>query len=116
MSAPSEPVSEEEKLWGFIAWLLSIVGAVLALVLKPGYRYARYWAYLSAAYFIVIVAAWVVSAILGFIPIVGWVLGVLISLAVFIVWIVGILKSLSKEYWRPPLVYDIAKMLGIEKV
>ncbi len=116
MSASGEAISEEEKLWGFIAWLLSIVGAVLALVLKPGYRYVRYWAYLSIAFFIVSLAAWVLSTVLAFIPIIGWVLGALISLALFVVWIIGIVKSLSKEYWRPPLVYDIAKMIGVEKV
>ncbi|MEM4043917.1 MAG: hypothetical protein QXU60_05875, partial [Sulfolobales archaeon] len=67
-------ISEEEKIWGFIAWLLSIIGAVLALVLKPGYKYVRYWAYLSISFFILVVVIKVLTWILAFIPFIGWIL------------------------------------------
>ncbi|MEM0044144.1 MAG: DUF4870 domain-containing protein [Sulfolobales archaeon] len=109
-------ISEEEKIWGFIAWLLSIIGAVLALVLKPGYKYVRYWAYLSISFFILVVVIKVLTWILAFIPFIGWILSVLIGLALLIAWILGIVKSLNKEYWKPPIIYDIARMLGIERI
>lgn len=105
-------VSDEEKLWGFIAWLIPLIGGVLALVLKPGYRYAKHWAYLSISFSILIVAAQVVNAVLVFIPFVGWALSMLINLGILVTWILGIIKSLEKTWWKPPVIYDVARMLG----
>lgn len=112
----SQSISEDERLWGFLAWLLSIVGAILVMVLKPDYRYAKYWAYLSIAFFIVIVIAGVVNTLISLIPIVGWILAVLISIGVVAVWIIGIVKSLQPDWWKPPVIYDLAKALGIERI
>lgn len=105
-------VSDEEKLWGVIAWLIPLIGGIVALVLKPGYRYAKHWAYLSISFFILIVVAQIINAVLAFIPIVGWVLSMLINLGILVIWVLGIVKSLEKTWWRPPVIYDIAKMLG----
>ncbi|MEM1681913.1 MAG: DUF4870 domain-containing protein [Sulfolobales archaeon] len=114
MSNPE--VSEEERIWGFIAWLIPLVGGVLVLVLKPGYRFAKHWAHLSISFFIAIVLLGVVSAVIGLIPFIGWVISTLLWIAVVIVWIVGIVKSLGKELWKPPVIYDLAKVLGIERI
>lgn len=109
-------VSDDEKIWALLAWLLSIIGAILVLVLKPTYRYAKYWAYLSLSFFIVAIIVGVVNSILALIPIVGWVISILISLAIAILWIIGIVKVLQITWWKPPLIYDIAKAVGIEKI
>ena len=109
-------VSDNEKIWALLAWLLSIIGAILVLVLKPTYRYAKYWAYLSLSFFIVAIIVGVVNSILALIPIVGWVRSILISLAIVILWIIGIVKVLQITWWKPPLIYDIAKAIGIEKI
>lgn len=109
-------VSDDEKIWALLAWLLSIIGAILVLVLKPTYRYAKYWAYLSLSFFIVAIIVGVVNSILALIPIVGWVISILISLAIAILWIIGIVKVLQITWWKPPLIYDIAKAIGIEKI
>jgi uncharacterized membrane protein len=108
-------VSDDEKIWALLAWLLSIIGAILVLVLKPTYRYAKYWAYLSLSFFIVAIIVGVVNSILALIPIVGWVISILISLAIVILWIIGIVRVLQITWWKPPLIYDIAKAIGIEK-
>ncbi|MCS7111489.1 MAG: hypothetical protein RMI45_01030 [Ignisphaera sp.] len=115
--SPEQPsISDDEKLWGFLAWLLLIVGAILALLLKPGYRYAKYWAYLSASFFITVIIATIVNTILSLIPFVGWVLAGLITIGLIIVWIIGVIKSLQPTWWKPPVVYDIAKAIGIERM
>jgi len=116
MSHQTSGISEDEKLWGLIAWILSIIGAILALVLKPGYRYAKYWAYLSLSFFIIIIVASIINGILMLIPFIGWILAGLISLAIIILWIIGIIKSLQLTWWKPPVIYDIAKALGIERI
>lgn len=108
-------ISDDEKIWGFIGWIASIVGAVLVLILKPNYRYARYWAYLSISFFIIIMLSGIVVGILGLIPLIGWLISAVIQIALLVTWILGIIKSLNKEYWQPPVIFDVAKVLGIEK-
>ncbi|MEM0001032.1 MAG: hypothetical protein QXH02_06305 [Desulfurococcaceae archaeon] len=105
-------VGDEEKLWGFIAWLIPLIGGVLVLVLKPGYRYAKHWAYLSISFFILIVAVQVACMVFALIPFVGWAFSVLINLGMLVVWVLGIVKSLGKTWWKPPVIYDLARMLG----
>ena len=116
MAQQPSSVSEDEKLWALIAWLLSIVGAVLVLMLKPGYKYAKYWAYLSISFFIVLIFTMFISRILAFLPFVGWFFLALIELGLVILWIIGIVKALQITLWKPPIVYDIAKMIGIESL
>ena len=116
MAQQSSSVSDDERIWALLAWLLSIVGAILVLVLKPTYRYSKYWAYLSLSFFIIGIIVGVVNAILALIPIVGWVISILISLVVVILWIIGIVKVFQITWWKPPIVYDIAKIIGIESI
>jgi len=106
----------EEKIWGFIAWLIPLVGGILVLVLKPDYRYARHWAYLSVSFFVVAIIASIVAYILSLIPfinILGLALGALFGALLLVVWILGILKSLENVYWTPPIIYDLARRLGL---
>ena len=105
-------VRDDERLWGFIAWLIPLVGGVVSLVLRPEYKYAKYWAYLSISFFIVIVVAEVVGYVLSLIPIIGWIFSILINVGLFVVWIVGVVRSLEKTWWKPPLIYDIAKRIN----
>jgi len=116
MSEYRSSVSEEERMWGFIAWLLSVVGAVLVLAIRPDLRYAKYWAYLSISFFIVAVASGVVCGILSLVPFIGHFLSILIGAALLILWVLGIVKSLAHEYWKPPIIYGIAVAIGIDKI
>lgn len=109
----------DEKLWAFIAWAATIVGAIVALVMRPQHKYTMYWAYLSISFFIVAVivgiATGVISLILSIIPFVGAILSgvvsALCSLLIFIVWVLGVVKSYRGEYWRIPVVYEVAEKL-----
>lgn len=86
------------------------------MVLKPDYRYARHWAYLSVSFFVVAIIASIVAYILSLIPfinILGLALGALFGVLLLVVWILGILKSLENVYWTPPIIYDLARRLGL---
>ncbi len=116
MSERSSQVSEEEKIWGLIAWLLSIVGAVLVLTIKPNLRYAKYWSYLSISFFIVAIISGAICGIISLIPFIGSIFTIFIGIALLVLWIIGMVKSLEYEYWKPPLVYNIALAIGIERI
>lgn len=109
-------IDQDEVNWGIIAWIIPLLGAILALVLRPRYNYARYWAYLNLSFFIVIIISNIISYILGLIPFVGWLIDALIWVALVVLWIIGIIKSAGRVYWKPPIIYDLARALGIEKI
>jgi uncharacterized membrane protein len=109
-------VSEDERIWAFIAWLLNIVGAIIGLVLRPGSKYVRYWSYLSIAFFILLIITWVITFIIGFIPFIGFIINILIYLGIVIAYIIGLIKVLTIQWWKPPIIYNIAQILGIERI
>ncbi|MEM2024675.1 MAG: hypothetical protein QXW94_00025, partial [Desulfurococcaceae archaeon] len=69
-------------------------------------------AYLSISFFIVVVGAQIVSAVFGLIPLIGFFLSALINLGLLVMWVVGIMRSLEKVFWKPPAIYDIARVLN----
>ncbi|MGC8997036.1 MAG: hypothetical protein ACP5HH_04655 [Fervidicoccaceae archaeon] len=109
----TQGVTEEEKLWGFIAWLIPLIGGIIGLVIKQGSNYVRHWSYLSIGFFIVLVIGQVINIVFSFIPFIGRLLVVLVDLGLLVIWIIGILRSLEKNLWKPPIIYDIAKILGL---
>lgn len=116
ISSTNENLSDDEKIWGFISWLIPLIGGIISLLVKPNYKYAKYWAYLSISFFIVIIIADIIGFLLGLIPFIGFFLKMLINIALFIVWVIGLIKSLEKVYWKPPLIYDIAEKIGISNI
>ena len=101
-------VTSDEKLFGFIAWLFSIVGALVALLAGPKTEYVKKWASLSIAYVVVVVVVYVFAFIVSFIPFIGIIIFWLIQIAVILVWLWGILVSLRGEYWNPPVIGAVA--------
>lgn len=112
-------LQEEEKIWGLIAWLIPLVGPVLALVLRPNLKYVKHWSFLSIGFFILVIAGyvvlWIVDLFLSLVHlgILAGVLSALFWLLVVVLWIIGIVKAAQGEYWRPVLVYDIAQRIGL---
>jgi len=73
----------------------------------------KHWAYLSIGFFIVLATAQVVNMIFLLIPFLGKLLAALVDLSLLIIYVIGLLKSLEKSYWRPPVVYELAKAIGL---
>jgi len=107
--------SMESRVWAVIAWALFIIGAVVALIVRPRDDYVRYWAIESIGLTIVVIIAWVlveiVSLIFAFTIVIPLALKVLYALGVFLVWIIGILKAFSGDYWKPPIIHETSEWL-----
>ena len=106
-------VSGESRVWAAIAWALLIIGAIIALVIRPRDDYVRYWAIESIGLTIVVIVAWVVveivSIIFAFTIVIPLALKVLYGLGVFLVWIIGVFKALTGDYWRPPIIHEASE-------
>ncbi|BDR91224.1 hypothetical protein [Vulcanisaeta souniana] len=112
-------LSGDEGVWALVAWLVPLVGGVIGLVVRPGSGYVRHWSYLSIAFGLVIIVVDVVLGILSLLTIlippmhiVITALGYLAGLAFLIVWVIGILRERNSIYWKPTIIYDVAKIIG----
>jgi uncharacterized membrane protein len=107
--------SMESRVWAVIAWALFIIGAVIALIVRPRDDYVRYWAIESIGLTIVVIIAWIlveiVSLIFAFTIVIPLALKFLYALGVFLVWIIGILKAFSGDYWKPPIIHETSEWL-----
>ncbi|WP_148224768.1 DUF4870 domain-containing protein [Vulcanisaeta moutnovskia] len=105
--------SSESRVWAAIAWALLIIGAIVALIIRPRDDYVRYWAVESIGFTIVIIIAWIlveiVSIVFAFTIVIPLILKVLYVLGIFLAWIIGVFKSLTGDYWRPPIIHETSE-------
>ena len=106
-------VSEESRVWAAIAWALLIIGAIIALVIRPRDDYVKYWAIESIGLTIVIIVAGVlvgiVSIIFAFTIVIPLALKALYIIGILLVWIIGVFKALMGDYWRPPIIHETSE-------
>jgi len=111
---PLDSSSENVMMWQLIAWVLGILGAIIAYAAGPKEDpRVKHWIKMSISFFIVVVVAYVATIIFAFIPFVGLFIDILIWLAVLAVWIVGIIKILQGNLWKPPVVSSLAEKINI---
>ncbi|MCE4604428.1 MAG: DUF4870 domain-containing protein [Aeropyrum sp.] len=107
-------LKENIMVWQLIAWVLGIIGAVIAYAAGPKEDpRVKHWIRMSIAFFIVVVVAYVLTIFLAFLPFVGLVINLVIWLAVLAVWVLGIIKIVQGDLWKPPIVSSIAEKINI---
>ena len=113
--AEERPGSSDGEVlaWSLVAWVFSIVGALVAYLAGPKHPRVVHWARLSIAFFIVDIVAYTVSIVVSLIPFLGHVIWVLVWVAIIVVYVVGIIKVVQGEEWKPPLLWDIAEKIPL---
>jgi len=96
----------EPHIAGALAYLWIV--AIIWLILEPFNkdRFIRFHSFQALAFGIV---AFVVSVVLGLIPVLGWIIGIFWSLGVLILWLVCIFKAFNKEMFKLPVIGDFAE-------
>ncbi|KPK71892.1 hypothetical protein AMJ87_06300 [candidate division WOR_3 bacterium SM23_60] len=98
---------EEGKIWAFIGywWILFLV----PLLGKKDNKFALFHGKQGLVLFVFWIVVWIISfipfigAIIGFL---GWIIGIILA-------IIGMVKSLQGEYWKMPVLGDIAEKINI---
>ena len=99
---------EEGKIWAFIAywWILFLV----PLLGKKESKFALFHGKQGMVLFAFEILIWVLS----YIPVIGWfVIGPVGSIICVILAIIGMVKSLQGQYWKMPVLGDIAERIKI---
>ena len=96
----------KENVAGALSYLLGPITGILFHIMEKESQFVKFHAMQST---IVFGGLWVLSIILSFIPYIGWMLLPLINLIGLILWILLIYKAYSNEWFKLPVVGDIAE-------
>jgi uncharacterized membrane protein len=100
----------DENIEGLLCYVLGFITGILFLVLEKENRFVRFHAMQSIATFLLL---FVISMVIGFIPIIGWVISPLIGLAGLILWLLLMFKAYKGEKYKLPIAGDFAeKQIG----
>lgn len=96
----------EANLAGALTYLLGPITGILFLVLEKESKFVRFHAMQSTITFIVL---FVVTLVLGMIPIFGWLLLLPLQLAILVLWLFLMFKAFKGEKFKLPTIGDMAE-------
>ncbi|UZE93825.1 MAG: DUF4870 domain-containing protein [Candidatus Pacearchaeota archaeon] len=101
---------DEEKIFAFLCYLISIIGVVIVLVTKKDRSdFSIYHARQGLVLFITWIIVAILWSILGLIPIIGWIIGWILWILVLVLWIIGMVNSLTGKKVPLPVIGGFAK-------
>jgi uncharacterized membrane protein len=101
---------QNEKLFAFLAVLLTIVGFIIALIFKKDNKYVMFYAKQGLILFILQIAIGIIDKV----PIIGWfILGPILWVFFIVIWIMAWINALSGEKRNTLLIGDFAKNIKI---
>jgi len=101
----------DSTIYAFLATILSIVGFIIAIIVKKDDKYVMYYAKHSLVIFIVGAVGGAISSLLSWIPLIGSIISFGIFIVVFLTWILSWIYALSGELREIPIITDWAKKL-----
>ena len=109
-NSTSPVTASNQNLMGALTYVLGFVTGIVFLLIEKQNQYVRFHAMQSTITFGVM---FVLSMVLGLIPVIGWLLTMLIGPVSLILWIVLMYKAYSGEKFKLPYVGEMAeKQLG----
>jgi len=96
----------DENIEGLLCYVLGFITGILFLVLEKDNKFVRFHAMQSIATFLII---FVISMVIGFIPVIGWLLSPLIGLVALILWLLLMFKAYKGEKYKLPIAGDFAE-------
>ena len=96
----------DENIEGLLCYVLGFITGILFLILEKDNKFVRFHAMQSIATFLII---FVISMVIGFIPVIGWLLSPLIGLVALILWLLLMFKAYKGEKYKLPIEGDFAE-------
>ena len=99
----------DSKIFAFLATFFTIVGFIIALLMKKDDKYVMYYAKQGLVVFIASIIAYMANFVLLFIPILGWLAIVVIQITLFVLWLMSWINALSGKMKPIPLIGKYAE-------
>lgn len=103
--------TDEKKFYAFIAMLLSVVGFILAMLVKKDDKYVMFYAKQSLILFFIFIFISALGYVLKLIQFFGEIIYGIIIVFVAVVWIFGMIYALSGNEIKLPLIGNFDKYL-----
>jgi|SRR3989344_197561 len=103
----------DSKLFAFLATFFSIIGFIIALILKRDDKYVMFYAKQSLVIFIIAIIAGIIDKLLFFVLVIGDIISTALSLLVLLIWLMSWIYSLSGEMKSVPLIGEYAKKIKL---
>ena len=97
---------QNENVFGAICYLLGFITGIIFLLVEEKNRFVRFHAMQSTILF---GGLFVLSAVVGIIPLLGWLVSSLLSILGLILWVVCMFKAFQGERYHVPYVGDLAE-------
>lgn len=104
-----ESKKDDKILFAFLAAFLSIIGFVIALIVKKDDKYVMFYAKQSLVVFIAGAILGIAAKILLIFPIIGIIINAATGIFTFILWLVSWIYALSGEMKEVPVVGSYAR-------
>lgn len=105
-----ERKQDDSKLFAFLAVFFTIIGFIIAILVKRENKYVMFYAKQGLVLFIGQIAIGILSAI----PILGWfILGPLLWIFWFIIWIIAWVNAISGQMKQTPIIHLIAEKIKL---
>ena len=105
--------SDDSKLFAFLATFFSIIGFIIALLVKKEDDYVMFYAKQSLVLFIFAVLVGIVQMAISWIPIFGWIIGFGLQVIVLVLWVLTWIYALSGEKKETPFIGQYAKKIKL---
>ena len=102
-----------QVLFAFLATFLSIVGFVIALIVKRNDKYVMFYAKQSLVIFIIGIIAGIIEKVLLLISIIGPIINFALGIIVLILWLLSWVYALSGKMKNIPIVSDWTKKIRL---
>lgn len=97
-----------ENITGVITYVLGFITGIVFLVIEKENKFVRFHAAQST---VVFGGLFVISIILGFIPIIGWLIALLLPIVGLVLWLYLMFMAYNNNMYRLPVVADFADKL-----
>jgi len=95
-----------QNIMGALTYIAGFITGIVFLLIEKQNEFVRFHAMQSTITF---GGIFVLSLVLGFIPLIGWILGILLGPVTVILWIVLMFKAYSGEKFKLPYIGELAE-------
>jgi uncharacterized membrane protein len=97
-----------ENISGVVAYFLGFITGIVLLVIEKENKFVRFHAAQST---VVFGALFIISIILGFIPIIGWLIALFLPIIGLVLWLYLMFMAYKGNLYRLPVLADFADKL-----
>ncbi|WP_017185771.1 DUF4870 domain-containing protein [Alkalibacillus haloalkaliphilus] len=96
----------ENNVAGLLCYLFGFITGLIFLLVEKDSKFVRFHAFQSI---FIWVSLFVLSMVIGFVPLIGWLISLLLAPVGFVIWIVCMIKAYQGNWFKFPVVGNIAE-------